>query len=184
MLPANITLLVVDVQQGFLDQSWGSRNNPEAETNIARLIAAWRSTGRPIRHIQHMSSTPTGTFIQGTPGFQFKLEAMPIAGEPVYIKRVNSGFIGTSLEDDLRSEGIDALVVVGLTTPHCVSTTTRMAGNLGFTTYVVEDATAAFERPALDGKMRLAQDVHLTALSDVSDEFATIVSTDEVLAQL
>lgn len=183
MLPANTALVVIDVQQGFLDQTWGSRNNPDAEANIARLIAAWRRTKRPIHHIQHMSRTPAGTFVQGTPGFQFKHEAMPLTGEPIHVKRVNSAFIGTSLERDLRSDDIDTLVVVGLTTPHCVSTTARMAGNLGFTTYVVEDATAAFERPALDGRLRSAQDVHMTALSDISEEFATVISTDEVLSQ-
>jgi nicotinamidase-related amidase len=184
MLPTNTALVIIDVQQGFLDPTWGSRNNPSAETNVAGLIAAWRRTGRPIHHIQHMSSTPAGTFVKGTPGFQFKPEAAPAPGEPIHVKHVNSAFIGTSLEEDLRLASTETLVIVGLTTPHCVSTTARMAGNLGFVTYVVEDATAAFERPALDGSMRSARDVHLTALSDISEEFATVVSTEQVLSRL
>ena len=181
MLPANATLLVIDVQQGFLDASWGQRNNPDAEINIARLISGWRGEGRPVRHVLHSSRSPAGSFFLGTPGHDPKPEAVPTAGEPVHVKGVNSAFIGTTLEQDLRDEGVDSLVVIGLTTNHCVSTTVRMAGNLGFTVYLVKDATATFDRMGLDGKVRPAAEVHAAALSDLSEEFATIVSTDDVL---
>ena len=184
MLPKNATLLVIDVQRGFLDSSWGPRNNPGAEGNIARLIAAWRDGERPIRHIHHASRSPAGSFRMGTAGHEPKPEAMPLAGEPIHVKDVNSGFIGTTLERDLRTDGVDTLVIVGLTTNHCVSTTVRMAGNLGFTTYVVEDATATFDREGLDGAMRPADDVHAAALSDLADEFATIISTREMIVAL
>jgi nicotinamidase-related amidase len=180
-LPIHTTLLVIDVQQGFLDASWGPRNNPDAEANIARLLAAWRRCSLPIRHVQHASRSPAGTFVRGTPGVEPKPQAAPAPGEPVYVKQVNSSFIGTSLEQDLRDAGVETLVVVGLTTNHCVSTTVRMAGNLGFTVYLVEDATATFDRAGLDGNIRPAVEVHAAALSDLSEEFATIVSTDAVL---
>src|SRR5580704_9095609 len=144
-LPANAALIVIDVQQGFNDPGWGSRNNPDAESNIGRLLAAWRESGRPPFHVHHDSLSPQGSFYPAKPGNAPKIEAAPLEGEPVYRKHVNSAFIGTALEADLRAAGIDTLVIVGLTTPHCVSTTTRMAGNLGFTTYIVSDATAAFE---------------------------------------
>ena len=184
MLSDNATLLVIDVQQGFLDPSWGPRNNPDAEANIARLIVAWRQAGRPVRHVHHMSRTPAGTFVEGTRGFETKPEATVAPGEPVHVKRVNSSFIGTTLEQGLRHTGVDTLVVVGLTTNHCVSTTVRMAGNLGFTVYLVEDACATFDRLGLDGKMRPAEEVHAAALSDLSEEFATIVSTADMLHAL
>lgn len=184
MFPNNATLVVIDVQQGFLDPSWGPRNNPDAEANIARLIAAWRRSGRPIRHIHHSSRSPTGSFYKGTPGHLIKPEATPVSGEPVHVKEVNSGFIGTSLEQDLRADGSNTLVIVGLTTNHCISTTARMAGNLGFATYVVEDATATFDRLSLTGETRPAAEVHAAALSDLSDEFATIVRTVDVLTTL
>ena len=181
MIPTNAVLLVIDVQKGFLDPSWGPRNNPEAEANVARLISAWRRDGRPIRHVHHASRSPDGSFRRGTPGHEPKAEAMPAPGEPVHLKEVNSGFIGTTLEHDLRMQGVDTLVAVGLTTNHCVSTTVRMAGNLGFDTYLVEDATATFDRAGLDGTIRPAADVHAAALSDLSGEFATIMRTDEIL---
>ncbi len=184
MLPTNATLIVVDVQRGFLDPSWGPRNNPDAEANIARLIAAWRDSGRLVRHVHHSSRSPSGSFVADTPGHLPMPEALPAPDEPIHIKQVNSGFIGTTLEQDLRRDGVDTLAIVGLTTNHCVSTTARMAGNLGFTTYVVEDATAAFDRQGLDGRVRPATDVHAAALSDLSEEFATIIRTEALLEAL
>lgn len=184
MLPRNATLILIDVQQGFDDAFWGPRNNPDAEANIVCLVTAWRNARRPVRHVYHSSRSPAGKFVQGTPGYHPKPEAAPAAGEPIHVKGVNSAFIGTSLEEDLREAGVDTLVVVGLTTNHCVSTTVRMAGNLGFTVYVVQDATATFDRAALDGTMRPAADVHAAALSDLSEEFATIVSTEDMLCEV
>lgn len=183
-LPQSTALIVIDVQQAFLDPRWGERNNPEAESNIARLLATWRSGGRPIRHVVHDSVEPNSLLRPDSPGNAIQPVAAPKAAEPVYRKHVNSAFIGTNLEMELRQDGIDTLVIVGLTTNHCVSTTARMAGNLGFRTYVVSDATAAFARPALDGTLRPAEAVHSAALSDLHQEFATVVDTAEILRQV
>ncbi len=175
-------LLVVDVQAGFADAAWGPRNNPDAEANIAALLAGWRAAGAPVIHVHHDSPAPTGRLRRGTPGHAPKPEAMPLADEPVFRKRVNSAFIGTNLESDLAARGVKALVIVGLTTNHCISTTARMASNLGFETVVVADATAAFARAHVDGRRRSADEVHDAALSDLKDEFARIVETRDVLA--
>jgi nicotinamidase-related amidase len=180
-LPQSTALIVVDVQQAFLDPRYGERNNPEAESNVARLLAAWRTSGRPIRHVVHDSVEPESLLRPDSPGNAIQPLATPKATEPVYRKHVNSAFIGTSLERDLRQEGIGTLVIVGLTTNHCISTSARMAGNLGFTTFVVSDATATFARPALDGTLRSADAVHSAALSDLHQEFATVVDTAEIL---
>jgi nicotinamidase-related amidase len=184
LLNARAALLVVDVQQGFSDPSWGSRNNPEAEFNIDHLLAAWRKSGRPVVHVHHDSVSPNGSFVPGTAGNAPKAEAAPLEGEPVHHKTVNSGFIGTKLEQDLRAAGIDTLAIVGLTTQHCVSTTARMAGNLGFHAYVVADATATFDQVGIDGLKREASDVHFAALSDLNGEFATVIDTKTLLASV
>lgn len=183
-LPRDAALVVIDVQQGFEDGSWSARNNKDAERNIQYLLAAWRTARMPVRHVHHASTSPRGSFRVGTLGHEVKREARPQDGEPIFVKSVNSGFIGTNLESSLRNDDVGTLVIVGLTTNHCVSTTTRMAGNLGFEVYLVADATAAFEQRGIDGRIRSSEDVHYAALSDLSGEFATITTTAVILEAL
>jgi nicotinamidase-related amidase len=177
-------LLIVDLQLGFDDPSWGPRNNPHAEERIATLLRGWRVARAPVIHVHHCSSSPMGLFRPGTRGSAPKPQATPADGEAVYRKRVNSAFIGTTLEADLRLNRIERLVIVGLTTNHCVSTTVRMAGNLGFVTFVVADATATFDRTGADGRWRTADEVHNAALGDLQDEFAHVVDSSALMSAL
>ncbi len=175
-------LLLIDVQQGFDDLSfWGTRNNPGAEANMARLLAAWRAGGRPVFHVKHNSRNPRSPLHPANSGNAIKPAVAPLPGEPVFEKQVNSSFIGTDLEARLRSAGVTGLVIVGLTTPHCVSTTTRMAANLGFNVRLVSDATAAFDWKAHDGRTIPAEEMHYQALAPLHGEFAEVVTTDAVL---
>ena len=182
--PMNAALIVIDVQQGLDDPNFfGERNNPAAESNIAALLRRWRETARPIYHVQHHSTTPGSPLQPTSPGVVVKPEAAPLEGEPVIIKHVNSAFIGTNLETQLREVGITTLVLCGLTTEHCVSTTTRMAGNLGFTAYLAADATAAHSKLTFDGATVPAQQVYTVALAELHGEFATVMTTADILAQ-
>ncbi len=183
-LPRNAALIVVDVQKAFDHPRWGQRNNPDAEANVSRLLKGWRDTERPVIHIQHRNTTPGRLFSEGEPGSEVKPEAAPRDDEPVLYKRVNSAFIGTDLEQRLRAQGIEDVVVCGITTDHCVSTTTRMAGNLDFAAVVVSDATATFDRTGPTGRHWSADDMHDTALTSLNEEFAKVMSTDTVLASL
>ena len=183
-LPRDAVLIVVDVQQAFDNPVWGRRNQPQAEQRIADLLAAWRTTSRPLIHVQHRSRRPDSLFHPDAPGFRVKPEAAPLAGEAVIYKDVNSSFIGTDLEQRLRAQGATTVVICGITTDHCVSTTTRMAGNLGFTAVIVSDATATFERTGPDGRHYSAELMHDTALASLHGEFAEVADTAAVLARL
>jgi nicotinamidase-related amidase len=175
-------LLLLDVQQGFDAPTWGRRNNPGMEESVADLLGAWRSSSLPVIHVQHMSTEPGSPLRPDQPGNAFKIETAPGPGERVIQKRVHSCFIGTPLEAELRAAGHSTLVIVGLTTNHCISTSARMAANLGFDVWVVSDATAAFDRVGPDGIRYPAELVHGMALSDLHGEFATIVDTESVLS--
>ena len=183
-IPKNAALILIDIQQGFDDLAyWGARNNPEAEANASRLLAAWRDAGRPLFHVQHRSRNPRSPLAPGQPGCDHKPEVAPHTGEPVIGKGVNSAFIGTDLEARLRAQDISTLVVCGLTTPHCVSTTARMAGNLDFRVVVPADACAAFAQTGYDGRRYDAETVHQLALASLHGEFADVTDTAAVLAR-
>ena len=178
-LPLGAVLLTVDVQKGF-DQFPG-RNNPDAEANVAALHAAWRASGRPLIHVRHDSVEPRSVFRPSLPGNAFKPEAQPAKGEPVVRKSVHSAFIGTDLEGRLRQMGARTIVVLGIQTNYCVASTARMAGNLGYKTFVVGDACATFPQALLDGRTVDAQTAHDLALAELHGEFATVVATRDVL---
>ena len=180
-LSKTAVLLIIDVQKGFDEPFWGKRNNPQAEEYISRLLNAWRISKRPVFHVQHLSLSSNSPLRADTPGCEIKDMVKPLESESLFQKHVNSAFIGTKLEEKLRKNGYTSLVIVGLTTPHCVSTTTRMAGNLGFETYLVSDATAAFELTDHNGQHFSAEEIHAVSLATLHGEFATVLKTDELL---
>ena len=181
LLPSDAALIVIDVQKTIDHPSWGERNNPEAESNIAALLAAWRSSGRPIYHVRHDSVEPASHYRPGQPGHDFKPEAQPLPHETIIAKRTNSAFIGTDLESRLRGANQSMLVVAGVITNNSVEATVRMAGNLGFDVFLVEDATFTFGRKDWNGIFRTAPEVHAMSLANLDGEYCTVTRTCAVL---
>ena len=173
-------LILIDIQKGFdnIEYWGGQRNNPNAEENASELLRLWRENNLPVFHIKHNSSNPASLLNETNTGNEFKDLVKPVNNEPVIKKNVNSAFIGTNLKEQLDHLKITKLVIVGLTTDHCVSTTTRMAGNFGFDTFVVSDATATFNKKGLGGQNYTAELIHETALASLNVEFATVVTMD------
>lgn len=181
---SKIALLSIDFQKGFDDPVWGVRNNPDAEEKMSLLLSAWRANALPVIHVQHRSEEPSSPLRPGTPGYEFKDEAQPLQAEKLFTKSVNSAFIGTELEKYLKENNIDSLVIAGLTTDHCVSTTTRMGGNLGFQVMLVSDATATFDRTGADGVHYSADQIHNSHLASLHGEFCTVLTSQDVLDTL
>jgi nicotinamidase-related amidase len=186
LVPGKTALILIDVQQAFVEREEAGerRNNPQALANIARLLTAFRDRNMAIFHIRHASTEPDSRLRSDRSGYRPIAEAREREGEPVLVKKVNSAFIGTDLENRLREDRYETLVIAGITTNHCVETTTRMAGNLGFDARLVADACHTFDRIGFDGKPESAEAIHRMTLSNLDGEFATIETTDAVLAEL
>ncbi|MBK8793305.1 MAG: cysteine hydrolase [Holophaga sp.] len=184
MLPATTALLLIDCQMAWDDPYWGARNNPGAEGQIARLLAAFRQAGHPVIHVKHNAKDPHSPLHPAEPGNAFKPEAMPLSTEMVFEKSVHAAFIGTGLEAHLREQEIDRLVIAGFITNWCVSSTARMANNLGFKAVVVHDACATFAFEDPFGEMVPADTLHRVGLTELHGAFAMVLGTDDLLAMV
>ena len=176
---ARTALIPIDVQRGFDAPGWPRRNNPSMEANGRRLLAAWRAAGLPLIHVRHDSVQPGSSLRPGQAGNDFRPGFEPLAGEALVTKSVNAAFIGTDLDLRLRRLGVTRVVLFGISTDMCVSTTARVAANLGYEVIVVGDACACFELAGI-----AADDIHRAHLATLDHEFADVVDTDEVLAAL
>ena len=178
-------LVVVDVQRAFDDHShWsptGHRDNPDCEANVAALIEAWRADGGPIVFVRHDSSEPGSPLAPDHPGNAFK---DVVTGEPdlLVTKQVNSAFYGApDLDAWLREHDLGALALCGIQTNHCVETTARMGGNLGYDVTLVLDACHTFDREGPDGTLMTAEELSRATATSLHGEFATVVRTADVV---
>ena len=176
-------LLLVDVQKGVNEVKYyggpsGKRNNHSAEENMRYLLAEWRRLGKRVAFTRHNSREINSPLkLELETGNQ--IEGLEINGPDIVVEKdVNSGFIGTSLELELRRSGINRLVVMGFYTNYCIETTVRMAGNLGFDTYLVHDACAAVNTLGHDGEYYEPDLVHNMSIASLHGEFCTAISKE------
>jgi nicotinamidase-related amidase len=176
-------LLLIDIQRDYFPGGANPLVGPEAAAAAAqRLLEDYRDRGAPIVHLQHVWDAPEATFMKpGTDGVEFHPSVAPAADEPVIQKAAPNGFVGTSLERELRGHGIEELVVAGMMSSMCVDATVRAAVDLGFTATVVHDACAA---PDLEfaGEKIPGMTVHGSFMAALAGAYASVVSADEALA--
>ena len=183
-LDPHTALIPIDVQQAFDHAPWPPRNNPAMEANGLRLLDVWRTSGRPIIHVKHDSVAPGSTLAASHPGNALRPGFEPQGDEPLVHKSVNAAFIGTDLDLRLRRLGITSVVLFGISTDMCVSTTARVAANLGYRTIVVSDACFCFDQPDGEGGVVAAEQIQRAHLATLRAEFAEVVDTDTLITRL
>ncbi len=182
-------LLLIDCQNGVDElEHWGGpngrRNNPHAETRISELLGAWRERRLPVYFTTHDSREAASPLKLAVRGGAIKADFAPLADETVIRKDVNSAFIGTALDILLRRRQVNRLVVAGFFTNMCISTTVRMANNLAFDTYLVDDACACTNRLGFDGVAYEPDTIHAVTVASLHGEFCTALRTGDALALL
>jgi nicotinamidase-related amidase len=175
-------LLPVDMQRAFDAPPWPRRWNDEVDANGLALLAAWRAAGRPIIHVRHDSVEPGSSLAAGTAGNQFRSGFEPLGDEPLVTKSVNSAFIGTDLDLRLKRLGVRHVVVFGISTDMCVSTTVRTGANFGWSMVLVPDACDCFDLPDGNGGIIPAEDIQQAHVATLAFEFCRTVPTAELTA--
>ncbi len=176
-------LILIDMQQGINHPRLGRRNNPQAEARMSELLSAWREAGRPVIHVRHFSTSPSSVFWPEQSGVEYQPAFVQQADERELSKQVPDAFCGSFLEMWLRSDGIRQMVIAGVVTNNSVESTARSGGNLGFEVIVAHDACFTFEQADFFGTPRSAEDVHAMSLANLHGEYATVLSTAQILDQ-
>ncbi|WP_440088413.1 cysteine hydrolase family protein [Pseudomonas fragariae (ex Marin et al. 2024)] len=176
-------LILIDMQQGINHPKLGRRNNPQAEERMSELLSAWREAGRPVFHVRHFSTSPSSVFWPEQSGVEYQPAFAPHADERELSKQVPDAFCGSFLEMWLRSDGITQVVIAGVVTNNSVESTARSGGNLGFEVIVAHDACFTFDQADFFGTPRSAEEVHAMSLANLHGEYATVLSTAQILSQ-
>ena len=178
-------LVIVDIQKDYFPGGAFPLVEPEAAAATAKsVLAAYRSAGTPVIHVQHEWDAPDATFMRpGTDGIEIHPDVAPEQGETVVTKTEPNSFVGTSLEDELRKRGVQQLTVMGMMSSMCVDSTVRAGAELGFDVTVVHDACAApdleFGDTLVPGAM-----VHAAYMAALGDGFAAVRSGRDVESDL
>ena len=178
-------LLVIDCQMEFARRTAAGipRSNLGAEAEIASTIALFRAKGLPVLHVHHDDPDPRSGFRLGAPGWAPMPCAVPIAGEPVFVKHGSPAFIGTRLEAHLHQTAVTRLVIIGAAVNYCVASSVTMAANLGFEVLLPQDAVFGFGIAGPDGTTHSPETVLSVTLGTLAD-FARLPSTDDLAALL
>jgi nicotinamidase-related amidase len=137
-------LLVIDVQESFRadEGRWASRSNPSFESNLTRLVEAYRAADLSVIFVLHEDGD--ALFRPGSPYVRLQPFLQPREGEPVLVKSTRNAFTSTNLAEVLAERGVRRLAITGIQTEQCCETTARVAGDLGYDVDFVTDATLTF----------------------------------------
>jgi nicotinamidase-related amidase len=180
----NAALLIIDMQQGIQHPRLGRRNDPLADERMLDLLQAWRRTQRPVIHVRHFSRSPESVFWPEQSGVEYQPRFLPVSGERELQKQVPDAFCKSALEQWLRTDAVNQLIIVGVATNNSVESTARNGGNLGFEVIVPHDACFTFDQADFFGTPRSAEEIHAMSLGNLHGEYATVLSTEEILRQL
>lgn len=175
-------LLLIDIQNDYFP---GGKmelvSMEEAAKKAGELLKAFRTAGKPVFFIKHMSTRSDATFfVPGTQGTDIHSSVSPLPDETVIEKHFPNSFLQTDLLSVLKESEVTDLIICGAMSHMCIDTTVRAAKELGFKCTLIADACAT--RNLKFGEEILpAQTVHASFMAALDGMFATIMTADEYL---
>mgnify|MGYP001329185076 CR=1 FL=1 len=149
-----------------------------------KILKFWRSKKLPLIHVRHSSIFLDSKLHESKKGFEFNDYVTPLENEIILTKNVNSAFIGTNLKSIIDEQNISKVVIIGMTTNHCISSTVRMSSNYGYETYLVSDSTACFNTVGMNGKIIDCDDIYKISIANLNSEFAQIISSEDLFRNI
>lgn len=168
-------LVMIDCQNTYRQGMMQLEGVEEALDEAAKLLALARENAVPVFHIQHDGGEGSPYDLATELG-QIASEVAPIDGENVVVKHFPNAFIQTPLDEYLRGQGIEKIILAGFMTHMCVNSTAHGAFNLGYQPTVVAKATATRGLETADGVQLSAQQVHQAALAATRDLYAAVIN--------
>ena len=180
-------LVVVDVQKSFTQRSyWTDREVPGFLGALQGLVDRFRESGAPVLQVFHVEEDdgPAGVFSRRS-GFVETLAGLNIAPDGVFYKSVHSAMFasneqGQSLDQWLRRNGVERLVVTGIRTEQCCETTTRHASDLGYSVSYAMDATLTFPMVSESGRTFSPEEIRERTALVLAGRFAEVVKAEAV----
>jgi nicotinamidase-related amidase len=166
-------LVLIDLQNEYLAGPVALPDAEAAVASAAKLLARARNRGTSVFHVAHRGKAG-GLFDRATERGAIVAALAPLADEPVIEKELPNAFAGTDLQARLQAAGHRNVILAGLMTHMCVSSTARAALDLGFRITIDADSCATRDLPDGRGGTIPAATVHDVALAELSDRFAII----------
>jgi len=176
-------LLLIDIQNDYFP---GGKMEligmEEAARKATELLKAFRTAGKPVFFIRHLSVRSDATFfIFGTKGTDIHSSVSPLPDETVIEKHFPNCFLQTELLSVLNESDITDIVICGAMSHMCIDTTVRAAKELGFKCTLIADACAARNLKFGD-EILPAHTVHAVFMAALDCMFATVMTADEYLS--
>jgi nicotinamidase-related amidase len=180
LIPEKTALLVIDVQWDFWKYKLPQVPPPTLLTNIKDLIQNCRAKNVQIIYVKHISHNQSSSFFrEGTEGAEIMEEIKPLPEDYIVTKHTPGAFFNSGLDEYLRKNGIENLVITGMQTDHCCDTTTREAHALGYRNYFIIDGTATFDMTGKNGERIPREEVQRVEAAILSNGFATCLTKEE-----
>jgi len=175
-------LLLIDIQNDYFP---GGKmelvSMEEAAKKTGEVLEAFRTAGKPVFFIKHMSTRSDAPFfVPGTQGVDIHSSVSPLPHETVIEKNFPNSFLQTELLPVLKESELTDLIICGAMSHMCIDTTVRAAKELGFKCTLIADACAT--RNLKFGEEVLpAQTVHASFMAALDGMFAIVMTADEYL---
>lgn len=178
-------LLVIDIQNDYFEGGTAELFEPiPAMENAKKLINLFHQKNEPVIYIQHINTYEGADFfLPNSDGNKIYSKIQPLSDDPVFIKHAPDSFLSDGLAEYLKENGIEELVVCGMMSHMCVDTTVRSANAKGYVVTLLEDACTTMDLE-WQGQRYPAKTVHQIYMASLDGVFASVMKTDEYIANI